>query len=424
MKIYVLCFLMLNVLHIAALAQVTWPTYEFEIKAGSQVRNNVPICIRLPTVSLNAQPKSVVVTDSSGQRITAQLTHPGLHAPSDCWREVHFILPTLNAGATRSYKATLSDSAAAETSGAQFAWHDQSGMFTVLQFGNRPVLRYHYETYDQSSKESQERTYKVFHHLFSPSGDRIVTNGLSPEPNIHSPHHRGIFYGFNRIRYGENKPADTWHCFFDGSYQEHAGFIASESGPVIGRHRVRINWHGSDQTKFATEERELTAYQVPGGQLIEFASRLSTTGGRVIIDGDPQHAGFQFRAHNDVDIHTKHETIFVRPDGVGKPGETLNWDPATRRGPVNLPWNAMSFVLDGKRYTTAYLDHPENPKEARFSERDYGRFGSYFEFSITVDRPLKVNYRLWLQEGLIKQEEVAALSQNFVDPVTATVRSK
>jgi hypothetical protein len=62
-----------------------------------------------------------------------------------------------------------------------------------------------------------------------------------------------------------------------------------------------------------------------------------------------------------------------------------------------------------------------NPKEARFSEREYGRFGSYFERTIEKDKPLTVNYRLWLQEGLMQPEEVAALSNNFLDPVKVTV---
>jgi hypothetical protein len=86
-----------------------------------------------------------------------------------------------------------------------------------------------------------------------------------------------------------------------------------------------------------------------------------------------------------------------------------------------LPWDAMSFVLDGNRYSVAYLDHPANPKEARFSEREYGRFGSYFEYNIEKDKPLLVHYRLWLQEGLIQPERVAALSHDFVDPVSVTI---
>jgi hypothetical protein len=282
------------------------------------------------------------------------------------------------------------------------------------------VVSYHYERLDESTPENRVRTYKVFHHMYSPDGEQLITNGLNEDPKVHSPHHRGIFYGFNRITYGNGKSADTWHCI-NGAYQQHERFLSSEEGPVLGRHRVLISWHGKDAA-FAEEERELTVYNIPGGTLIEFDSRMKSLDGKVRIDGDPQHAGFQFRAHNDVDALTAKETIYIRPDGVGKPGETRNWDPQTRQGPVNLPWNAMSFVLGGKRYTLAYLDHPKNPKEARFSERDYGRFGSYFEYDLDEGKSLNVSYRLWLQEGLMKPEEVAALSNDFVDPVKVTVR--
>ena len=41
----------------------------------------------------------------------------------------------------------------------------------------------------------------------TPKGDRLVTNGLLDDPKVHSPHHRGIFYGFNRISYGSGKRA-------------------------------------------------------------------------------------------------------------------------------------------------------------------------------------------------------------------------
>jgi hypothetical protein len=84
----------------------------------------------------------------------------------------------------------------------------------------------------------------------------------------------------------------------------------------------------------------------------------------------------------------------------------------------------MSFVLGGKRYTAAYLDHSQNPKEARYSEREYGRFGSYFEYNMDHGKPLTVNYRLWLQEGQLKPDEVAALSRDFVEPVKVTVQGR
>ena len=82
----------------------------------------------------------------------------------------------------------------------------------------------------------------------------------------------------------------------------------------------------------------------------------------------------------------------------------------------------MSFVIGGQRYTAAYLDRPANPKEARFSERDYGRFGSYFVYELTKARPLVINYRIWLQKGEMTRKQVAALSADFVAPPLVKVK--
>jgi hypothetical protein len=397
------------------------PDYELTITAGAHDRKDLPVRVSIPPVSLRAKPTTVILTGPDGKMIPAQLTRPGLLAPKETWSEIYFVLPRLLAGESLSLKATLSTES--PTSGDSFSWHDHAGDFTELSLGTRPVLRYHYRAYDESSKASRDRTYKVFHHLYSPKGDVLTTNGLPDDPGIHSPHHRGIFYGFNRISYGNGRTADVWHCT-NGAHQAHDRFLASEAGPVLGRHRLAINWHGQDRQVFANEERELTVYNVPGGQLVEFASRLRASAGPVKLDGDPQHAGLHFRADNEVFAKTSMQTIYVRPDGTGKPGETRNWDPNTRQGPVNLPWDAMSFVLRSKRYTVAYLDHPKNPKESRHSEREFGRFGSYFEYTLELDKPLVVNYRLWLQEGLMKPEEIAVLSTSFVEPVGVTIKAR
>jgi len=404
------------------LAAVGWApgassSFDLTVAAGPHERNNVPVRVLLPRGQIGVERiASATLAHTDGRSIPAQWTGPSL---TNAAGELHFILAHLDAGETLQLKATLSSQ---PVGGQSLTWRDQPGHHTDLLFGERKILTYHYERLDESTPASRVRTYKVFHHVFSPNGDRIVTGGLNDDPKVHSPHHRGIFYGFNRITYGDGKRADTWHCT-DGAFQQHERFLASEQGHVLARHRVEISWHGKDAA-FATEERELTVYNVPGGHLIEFASRLRSPSGRVRIDGDPQHAGFQFRAHNDVDAYTTNQTIYIRPDGIGKPGETRNWDPQTRKGPVNLPWNAMSFVLGGKRYTMAYLDHPGNPKEARFSEREYGRFGSYFEYTIEKDKPLTVNYRLWLQEGLMQPDQVAALSTHFLKPVQVTVHER
>src|SRR5262249_59644639 len=121
-------------------------------------------------------------------------------------------------------------------------------------------------------------------------------------------------------------------------------------------------------------------------------------------------------------VKTEDLTVFIRPDGDGKPGTEVNWDGKKNTSHKNLPWLAMSFVVKDKRFTVCYLDRPTNPKEARFSERAYGRFGSYFVTTVTKDKPLVVRYRIWIQEGQMKGDEIKALSAAFANPPKITVK--
>jgi hypothetical protein len=356
----------------------------------------------------------MVLRDGSGKELPCQLTTPGLaELVGDKLRELHFVLPQIKAGETLELTATFQTTAHVSNTG--FSRFQKSDEYNELRYQDRPVLRYMHQPFDSSSKEKRDLTYKVYHHLFDPAGEKPVTKG----PGGLFPHHRGLFYGFNRIGYGDGKKADVWHCTGD-AYQDHEKFLAEETGPVLGRQRVQIGWHGPGKEVFAREVRELTVYKLPGGILVEFASRLGTTVGPVKLDGDPQHAGFQFRADNEVAAKTAKQTYYIRPDGVGQPGQTRNWPEVKTH--VNLPWYAMNFVLGGTRYTAAYLDRPENPKEARFSERDYGRFGSYFAYELTAKNPLIIRYRLWLQEGAMTPAEVAARAAAFIDPPRVTIK--
>lgn len=391
------------------------------VDAGRHDRTNSPACVMISVPESLANAPSVTLRSPDGRAIPGQLTAPGLLARpittprATVARELHFIIPQLKAGEKISFNVTISDSTAKEKR-AIFHWEEKPGQYIDLFYGTRPVMRYMCKPYDNSTERARVETYKVFHHVFDPTGSRIVTKG----PGGLYTHHRGLFYGFNKVSYN-GKNVDIWHCKGD-AYQSHEGVLAKEEGPVLGRHRIAIDWHGVGGKVFAKEQREMTAYSVPGGILIEFASRLESVVGKVKLDGDPQHAGFHFRADNEVAAKTQKLTYFLRPDGRGKPGETRNWDKRTRKGPVNLPWNAMSFVLGGKRYTVVYLDKPTNPKEARYSERTYGRFGSYFEYELTPTKPLEVNYRIWLQEGEMTVPQASALSADFVTPVKVSAK--
>jgi hypothetical protein len=398
----------------------------FTVSAGNRERQATPVCVPLTVPERVADDFALVEEIVKGKReraTLAQVTAPGLGAafrpagPGFQNRELHFVLPAMKAGTSRKLEVIFpqADSFEIAIGGGVFRWHDTPGDFRELRLGKRPVLRYVYRPLDLTSKESREETYKVFHHLFDPSGQRLVTKG----PGGLYTHHRGLFYGFRKTTYGDGVEVDTWHCAGD-TYQAHEKFLVEETGPVLGRHRVAISWHGKNKEAFASEQREVTVYNVPGGTLLDWVSRLETAGGPIRLDGDPQHAGFHFRADNEVAAKTKGQTVFTRPDGPDQPGKTRNWPEVKTH--VNLPWDAMTFVLGDKKYTAAYLDRPGNPKEARFSERDYGRFGSYFVREVTKDKPLTVGYRVWLQEGPMTVAEINARSADFVEPVEVTLK--
>ena len=129
--------------------------------------------------------------------------------------------------------------------------------------------------------------------------------------------------------------------------------------------------------------------------------------GDVELNGDPEHAGVQYRPHNDVaagDADVKAKYLF-HADGI---------DP---REDKDLPWVAMSYGLGGKRYTVQHMNHPTNPKGTIYSAyRDYGRFGAFFVTTLKKDQTITLRYRFWISRGDIpSRETLAAQHATFVD---------
>jgi hypothetical protein len=401
------------------------------VTAGKHDYQNTPVVVPLNLPDPLLRAGVVLKNKDTGTTLIGQLTAPGLltegvkrQDPRLKRCDLHFIVPSLKAGQTLTFLVDISTALNNKTRDT-FHWVDVPRQYAELRFGDRPVLKYMDRPYDKSTQQ-RDQTYKVFHHLYDPEGKQLVTNGgqtdypNEPKRKLLYSHHRGLMFAFMRNTYNGKVVADTWHAKPGDTHQEHTGFANVEAGPVLGRHRALVEWHGPDNAVFAKEEREVTVYNVPGGTLVEFASRLAPKDGPVKLGGDPQHAGFQFRARNDVADKTAKQTYYLRPDGKGQPGATRNW-PGDKTH-VNLPWDAMCFVLDGKRYTVAYLDRPSNPREARWSERDYGRFGNYFEYEMSEQHSLVVDYRIWLQDGEMTGPQVQALSTAFVTPPAVTVK--
>jgi hypothetical protein len=411
---------------------------------------NTPLRVPLSVPKEWANFDEVAVEIDNGDETTrgvGQLTPPGITTESIrptkeglVRRDLHVVLPQMAPAKFGRLRVRFEPTKQQVT---RFAWQEKKGEYQELILTRSgtfvPYLRYMDLPYDTLSPAARDKSYKVFHHLYDPTGKRFVTNGGYTNDNISDPkkllypHHRGIMYGFNKCAYGPDLKfqADTWHCppppapnekkKVPTAHVAHEKTLSAETGPVLGRHRVLLGWYGAAPKPFAMEERELTVYNIKGGTLVEFASRLKPTEGKIRVDGDPQHAGFQFRAANDVAEKTKKLTYYLHPDGSkGDMGKERNWP--QDKTMVDLPWYAMSFVLDEQRYTTVYLNHPRNPKESRFSERDYGRFGGYFAQDVTEQQPLVVNYRLWLQPGEMTQQQAEGLRTAFATPPKMLVK--
>jgi hypothetical protein len=390
----------------------------------------LPALVLLLALALPASAQKIVVTGLKTDQANVVVVAPvpaganatnvvnlpdGLHAPAQMTsdgKSLVFVLPKLKAGETVTVTPGMLNYVKAPP---HFKFSEEKDGLSELTFDGRKVLQYFHPKRDP---KDHYYTFKPFHNVYDPATGAVMLTNTSAKTSKDGqfPHHRGLFFGFNRISYGEKQTADIWHGT-ENVFSEHDKTLSTEAGEVFGRQRSAISWHGKDGNAFATEERDVTVYAVPGGTLIDWNTTLQTKLDKVRLDGDPQHAGFHFRANQEVSKNGKANTYYLRPDGKGKPGETRNWDAkGADKRTINLPWNACSFVTGGKRYTVLRINHPDNPKETRGSERDYGRFGDYFEYDLTPAKPLKLKYRVWVQEGEMTVEQCNALAEAFVTP--------
>jgi hypothetical protein len=285
-----------------------------------------------------------------------------------------------------------------------FSWKDKKGEYLDLVFGRRKVMRYIY-AYDTSSKQRILETYKTFHHVFDAEGKNLLTNGpdgLHPymTDKVLYPHHRGIFIGWNRLEFG-GKRYDFWHMGEQGRVQKHEKFLELTAGPVLARSNSLVHWNDKGGEAMIAEQRRVTVFgqSEPTVLLLEFESELKAVRGDVFLNGDPEHAGMQYRAHNDVASGGKEvkATYLFHKDGIDAHRDK------------DLPWAAMSCGLNGRRYSVLHMNHPDNPKQTLYSAyRDYGRFGAFFKKKIGAGETLMLRYRILVVEGeMPKRGELA-----------------
>lgn len=245
-------------------------------------------------------------------------------------------------------------------------------------------------SHDVSTPAKRLENYKPYLHVYDPSGVLRLTKGAG----FNFTHHRGIMLGFMKITVG-GKTYDRWHMVKGDQ-------VVTAVQPTADGFVAAIDWQGESATAkpILTEERAFT-FTKPAAPFylgIEMRSTLLPGQGETKIDGDPEHAGAQFRPSEKID-GTKTTYLY--------PGKDVLIHKVR-----DLTWVAEVFTVEGQTFTALLLNHPSNPKDTAFSAyRDYGRFGAFPKGVATPESPFKLRYKWLIAEGDVR--DAAAFQQAY-----------
>jgi hypothetical protein len=380
-KFRILCSIMI----LLASATCTAADLQFKINvnpAGIARRNSPTSILLRPGLELPAdwtasgkeQLSAILTPADGGAAIDAQV----VISQASKGIEIYWIEKKLDPGKESNY--TLRLGTGSKTSSPLFSFREDTGHSDLL-YGKKPVWR-QMTAYDPASKDSLHQTYKTFHHVWGFHGDGFITKGAGGQYT----HHRGLFIGFSNTRVGD-KRWDFWHCKGVSVRHEKYDPEAQVMGSVLGRTRSQTGWYDPEGKVVVRDYRQVTAWrQVEAQALLDFVITLEAVSGDVSLKGDPQHAGFQYRA---VESKTGqgNKTAYVRStESTG--GKNDVWEGAE--------WITGIFQHGENNYAVTHMDHPKNPRPTVYSTRNYGRFGAYFEKDLKKGEKVELRYRIFI----------------------------
>lgn len=293
---------------------------------------------------------------------------------------------------------------AARTEAADFSIKENSGKHIDVRYKDRAILRL-MTANDTSNAKAAHETYKVYAHVMDPAdakNERTLTKGAGSQYT----HHRGIYIGFSKASIDGVGGVDTWHMK-NGVRQQFGKVVRQETGDKRATFTVTVAWV-KDKQPLMSEERTFIVHAPDsnGAVLIDTSSKITAAVGDTVLKGDPEHAGLQYRAHEDVVKNKSAKYLF--PKGA-KPGGG---------GTKDMPWAAMTYQAHGNDYYVQHMSHPSLPKGNVYSAyRNYGRFGSYFVKELAKGESTTFKVRLYVSPGLFPDGAVAEMNQRYDDYV-------
>jgi len=165
-------------------------------------------------------------------------------------------------------------------------------------------------------------------------------------------------------------------------------------------------WIDKNGKAVVEDSKKVTTHRLDDGSLVmDFDITVRSLDGDVHLNGDPQHAGFQFRAHDGVASGQrgakKGGCVYTRPATAKTKGGDV-W--------TACPWVVGAFPCDDKEYAVQHMNHPDNPSfdTTVYSTRNYGRFGAYAPHKLAADKPLQFKSRIVVSSKVVDQAAAQA----------------
>ena len=372
------------------------------VKAGPHSRINCPVTVAL-TTALDAK-KTYAVRTAGGQTFTAQVI-----SAADGAQQLFFILPELAAGQDLALDIveaplplnTLKLEQADDTVNVMA----NGKLFTTLHYGANWVRPF-------------------MHPVIGPYGSNLTRTyplvlDLPGETKDH-PHQKSFW-----TAWGDVNGTDNWSELERGHGSiKTTAITILENGPVRGKVALSLDWLSDQGVKELSEEREMTYYQLPGGDsIVDLKVVFRATEGDVKF-GDTKEGGIcSIRVASSMDAKLNGTIV----NSYGGVGEAETWG-------KRAEWCDYYGPIPGGIAGICIMDNPDNYCYPTFWHvRNYGLmtanpFGlSYFyndpakngSLTLKAGETLTFQYRVFFHAGDTKQAAVAERYHDYINPPKA-----
>ncbi|MGH9387521.1 MAG: PmoA family protein [Vicinamibacterales bacterium] len=401
-----LCVAAVAAMHVSRPITARAPT-ELRVHAGKHARQNAIVPVTLPRLESAAQ--SYELRGEAGQVIPVQIDRDG-HG----W----FVLPSLDAGAERTYTIAVRSTATPAIPATVTVTRTESDL--AIGIAGKDVLVYRGGAGRLPSADIKPAFQRggYIHPVRTPSG-RIVTDDY---PADHR-HQHGVMFAWTSAEF-EGRKTDFWNMGSSLARVEAVAVDAVWNGVVHGgwsaRHRY-VDLTSGGPKPVLNEEWTTRVYATGAGaqaaHVFDVDVRQTTATATPLILPEYHYGGMAVRGAASF-MGAPTNEIVVTSEGKDRTGA----DNSRAR------WAHISGIVDGSVAGIAMLGHPSNfraPEPMRMHPTDPymcfvpSRLGAW---SITSERPYVARYRFVAADGPANATMLERLWNDYADPPRVTVR--